>query len=1090
MLYPRTALLLALLLAVSATPLSLTTARAQNPPPPPKPKQSPAVKAAPPKPEEKPDYSQEAVVIENLKLVWRFEPDGTGQRELSLRVKVQSDAGLAHFGQLVFPYTSANEKLDITFVRVKKPDGTVVTASASDVQDLSAPLAREAPIYTDLRQKHVTVPGLRPGDTLEYQARWDLHTAYAANHFWLEHDFVKGNLIVLNDELEVNVPAASKVKLKTAAGMDPNIKEVDGRRIYSWKKANLTRPDKDKDKGEEPEKKEEGEDPKPRDVQMTTFQSWDEVAKWYAALEKDRIVPDDKIRAKTEELMRGRKTDEEKIETLYQFVAKSFRYVSLSLGQGRYQPHAAADVMANQYGDCKDKHTLLAAMLNAAGLQAYPALMNSTRKIDPDVPSPGQFDHVITAIPFGKETLWADTTAEIAPFRLLSPQLRNKSALVVHTNAPASLATTPAEPPFRFSEQVVTEGEVNEFGKLSGKSHLVLRGDSEMRFRMLFRRTPQSDWKSLGYYLAMIGGLTGSEISDIAPSEPAETEKPFELKYSLTSNDYLDWSSRKAKLALPLPSFGLSSPDANRKSAKPIELGAPTEMTYRVKLTLPAKYTMRMPVPVTIKRDYAEYSSSYKLEGQTVIAERRLVVQQREIPAERLQDYRAFVAAARADEAQTLAVESTVAGKPAIPETAKVEELVAAAETAAQNENFLLVEELLKRVLEKEPKNKDVRRRLGWAMFASRKFDDAIKVLREQAEINPYDDYVYNLMGQIYWQQQKYADAETSFRKQIEISPLDQYAHSNLGHMLVQWRKYKEAVPELEKAISLDADEEMLYVSLGRAYLNLNENAKALEAFDKAVKLKPGPLVWNDVSYILSLSKVQLDRAQQYAESAVTAVATELRNIELDRLDLADLGKVASIAAYWDTLGWVHFQKGDLEVAERYIAASWWLGRHSEVGYHLGQIYEKQGKTADAIKMYALAANAERLVPEATESLERMGGKAQMEKLMRDGLNELNALQRLKFSSSLKDLKKSAEAQFYVVLTPGAARKAQVMEVKFISGDEKLREIGPALKAANFPLVFPDDASTRIIRRGTVYCEAAGQCQFFMLLPEFITSVD
>jgi len=115
--------------------------------------------------------------------------------------------------------------------------------------------------------------------------------------------------------------------------------------------------------------------------------------------ERDRIVPDEKVRAKAQALVQGLNTDKEKAEALYQFVAKNFRYVSLSLGQGRYQPHAAADVFANQYGDCKDKHALLSSMLIAAGLRAYPALMNSSRKIDADVPSPAQFDHVISAIP-------------------------------------------------------------------------------------------------------------------------------------------------------------------------------------------------------------------------------------------------------------------------------------------------------------------------------------------------------------------------------------------------------------------------------------------------------------------------------------------------------------------------------------------------------------------------------------------------------------------------------------------------------------------------------------------------------------------
>ena len=322
---------------------------------------------------------------------------------------------------------------------------------------------------------------------------------------------------------------------------------------------------------------------------MTTFQSWDQVGQWYADLEKDRIIPDDKIRAKTDELVRGRTSDTEKIEALYQYVAKNFRYVSLSLGQGRYQPHAAADVYANQYGDCKDKHTLLSSMLIAAGLRAYPALMNSSRKIDPDMPSPGQFDHVITAVPLAGQTLWMDTTAEVAPFRLLSPQLRDKKALLVPANGPARLETTPAEPPFLSTEVLDIEGRVDELGKLSGHTRMVVRGDAELLFRMIFRNTPKSDWKKLSYYLSIISGDRGQEVTEIKPSEPADFANPFEVSYDFTSDDFLDWSSKKLKVSLPLPSLHLAQFDADKQdSSKPIQLGPPIDVTYRIKISLPS----------------------------------------------------------------------------------------------------------------------------------------------------------------------------------------------------------------------------------------------------------------------------------------------------------------------------------------------------------------------------------------------------------------------------------------------------------------------------------------------------------------------
>jgi hypothetical protein len=59
------------------------------------------------------------------------------------------------------------------------------------------------------------------------------------------------------------------------------------------------------------------------------------------------------------------------------------------------------------------------------------ALVNSSWKLDADVPSPGQFDHVIGYLPQGKKVVWLDTMPEVAPFGYLVPRLRDKEALVM-----------------------------------------------------------------------------------------------------------------------------------------------------------------------------------------------------------------------------------------------------------------------------------------------------------------------------------------------------------------------------------------------------------------------------------------------------------------------------------------------------------------------------------------------------------------------------------------------------------------------------------------------------------------------------------
>lgn len=1032
------------------------------------------------------DYSQEALVIESMKLTYRFEKDGTGARELRFRARVQSDAAIQQFGQLILPYSSANEKLEIGFIRVKKPDGSVITSTEGDVQDLSAPIARQAPVYTDLRQKHVTVRGLRPGDTLEYHIIWKVVTPLAANHFWLEHEFFEpGTLIVLDEQLEVNIPRDSKVKLKTGKDKNPTITDENDRKVYSWKYASLKRIEKDEEKET---KKVDDDEPKFADVQMTTFQNWNEVGEWYQQLQSDRVNPDETIRAKAAELTRGRNTDQEKIQALYEFVAKNFRYVSLSLGQGRYQPHAASEVMANQYGDCKDKHTLLSSMLLAAGLRGYPALMNSRRKIDPEVPSPGQFDHVITAVPSGNETYWMDTTSEIAPFRLLAPPLRDSKALVVSTSS--ELKTTPPEPPFVSSEVVDITGEINELGKLNGHTRMVLRGDSEMQLRMMFRQTPKSEWKRLGYYLGAIIELRGAEVTEIKTSDPASLENPFEIDFDFADDTFLNWSSKKEKVSLPLPTVNLIKVNPDKQDgSKPFPVGPQINISYRLKLTIPAKYQTRIPLPLKVSRDYAEYNATYKLEGNTLTAERKFRLNRHELPAERTQDYLAFLAATNSDGAQSMSLETDVAGTPSIPTSVKVEDLLSAAKAAAEHQNYSAAEELLKRVLEKEPKHKDVRRQLAWALFAQQKYDESIATLNEQTKSNPFDNYSYSLLGRVYWAKEQYPEAETAFRKQLEITPLDGDAHANLGQLLVQWRKFKEAIPELEQAISLDPDEESLYVSVGHAYLSVGESAKGIQALEKAVKLSPGPAIWNDVAYNLALSKVQLDKAQQYAESAVTTIATELRNAELEELTRDDLRNVSALAAYWDTLGWVYYQKGELELAEKYIRASWSLTQHSEVGSHLAEILEKAGKKDEALKLYAVAMVSLRVVPEAAEGVTRLAGAASVEKLKMQATKDATSLRTVKFDSGRK--LKASEAQFTVLLVPGPTRNARVAAIKFIKGDEKLIPVGEGLKTARFDLTFPDGTSTKVIRRGTLFCDAAtGECSFIMIAPELVSDVN
>src|SRR5271155_5278557 len=580
------------------------------------------------------DYSQEPFVIEQYFTTARFENDGTSDRTLAVRVRVQSDAGVQQLGELIFGYNSANEVMDVRFVRVKKKDGSIATASADAIKDMTASVARDAPEYTDYKEKHVTVPSLHAGDTLEYEISTRTVTPLAPGNFWFDYAFVK-DAITLDERLDVNLPAGRVHKFTTAPPLQEVTDFAGDREIHHWQRANLTRPSE----SEQAKKKSQPPAQPHADVQFTTFTTWAQVAEWYANLEKGRTDPTPEISAKTQELIQGRATELDKIAALYDYVAKNIRYVSLSFGLGRYQPHSAADVFKNQYGDCKDKHTLLAAMLQSANIPSDAVLIPFARKIDLDVPSPSQFDHLITAVPIGDELIWMDSTAEVAPFRLLSPPLRAKSALLVQPDGAGRIVETPADPPFLSTQHVEIEARVNDLGKLTATLRYFLRGDNEYALRVAFRRTPETQWKELGQTIAALDGIQG-EITNVNPSDPSDTEKPFELDLGFAQANYLDWSSKTSKVGGPRLAIAL--PEASEDSSDPIHLGSPLDITMDLKMTLPENFSARPPVAVSVERDYAEFKSSYHFENHTLTAQRSLNFKMRALPPSRLSDYLAF----------------------------------------------------------------------------------------------------------------------------------------------------------------------------------------------------------------------------------------------------------------------------------------------------------------------------------------------------------------------------------------------------------------------------------------------------------------
>lgn len=996
-----------------------------------------------------PDYSQQAFVVEHFRHSQRFENDGTGREEQEAVIKITSESGVQALGQLKVGYSAYSDKLDIDYVRVRKPDGTVITAQESAIQDLTLP---DAPVYTDYHQKHISVPSLRPGDTLEFRYVRTIVHPLIPGQFWASYNFTEHG-IVLDEQVEINVPKDRQINLKTKPGYEAKISEQGDRRVYRWTHSQTKDTDSPLKRRGRPEAEETPA------IQLTTFQSWEQLGDWYRTLEKDRREPNAEVKAKADSLVQGKPDDMAKVKALYDYVSRNFRYVSLSLGLSAYQPHPAADVMNLGYGDCKDKNTLLAALLQAEGFQSTSVLINAVRKIDPDVPSPAQFDHVITRVPVDGQEIWLDSTSGVAPFRMLSFSLRDKEALAVPPEGKPGLVRTPASLPFPAFDRSKVDGFLNDTGKLTAHFSSSVRGDGEMAVRYALRQIPSNRWKDVFQGSLQNSPLRGADVTNLHISDPSDTDNPLQIDYDLAVTGYFNWSATEASLPLPLNIFRMPPPDDSEKN-EPFRLGPPQEVDEEASISIPIKYVIKLPIGVDVKRDYAEYRSSYKVLNNELVASRSLKTTVPEVPYERQADYAAFVRVVNSDQAQQVRVDNQSPGVAdnggGAPED-WFDSGVQALNTRNYDEALLLFE----RVQQADPNRKDLWKYLGRSYMATNQIQKAAEAFQKQIAANPYDGSAYGELGQAYAQQQRYDDAIAQFKKQIEINPLDPAAHASLGLLYINLKRFGDAVAELEKAVSIQPNNPLLLSSLGQAYLGDGQTQKGMSSFDKAITIAPTPLVWNNVAYSLAEQNTELKRADGYADTAINALETQLRDVSLSNLRLADLGNTQTLFNVWDTKGWVLFKNGDPDKAEAYILPAWQATESGAVAEHLGDIAEKRGNRDQEVHYYVLAVAAENASFTARDKLKNLGVSggaldSMIAKARKDQGNE--RIEKL-------DMVQTGTADFFLLVSPG-----KVEQVKFVRGEESLRTFTDSLKNVSVPMKFPPSSQVHVVRRVRLTC--------------------
>lgn len=403
-------------------------------------------------------------------------------------------------------------------------------------------------------------------------------------------------------------------------------------------------------------------------AQAKSHSSWSEVGQWYAQLANSRRQISPAIQQKVAELTAGAGSTLEKIQRLAAFTQREIRYVAIEIGVGGYQPHAAPDIFQNRYGDCKDKVTLLSAMLREIGIESYYVLLHADRgAVARDFPSMMNFNHVILAIRIPGEMpterlfaltshpqlgklLFFDPTASITPLGSL-PSSEQASYGLLITERSGELLQLPLQPPATNRLMRMAKFSLSSTGGLSGEVQEVRWGSPATYRRGQLLGAPGADRaKILEDFIGSF--LSGFRLTHARVENLERYDESLILNYRFVSESYAQ--SAGDLLLLRLRVLGEKSSDlleGSKARKYPVEFLDATLQTDVFEFVLPSGYRVdELPSPVHVTSSFGEYRSKVEIEGNVLRYTRTYQINDVLVPLEHMDELKKFYRQIAADE--------------------------------------------------------------------------------------------------------------------------------------------------------------------------------------------------------------------------------------------------------------------------------------------------------------------------------------------------------------------------------------------------------------------------------------------------------
>lgn len=583
-------------------------------------------------------YTEDAVTLVDNTLV-RVQPSGQSTRFEQLAVKVYSQRGVDAFRTLsVATYSPGTQQVRVIRARITRPDGTVVDTFGDSDRSVNEPWAG---MFYDVRARVLSFPTLAPGDLLEVQSQVDdVGAENLLSDYFGDFVAVEGGTPKLRWQYAVEMPRGRPLYFNErtlAVGVRVTHEPLpDGRTVHHFSLARVPR------LASEPAMP--GWSEVASTLSVSTYRTWEEVGRYYWQLIRDQLRPEGTIRAAVAEALQGvDRTDQRAmVGALYGYVVSRTRYVALEFGIHGYQPYPADRVLARRFGDCKDKASLLHAMLEVAGVDSRIVLlrMRSLGAVPSEPASLAVFNHAILYVP--SLNWYLDGTAEFHGATELPAADRQASILVVEPNGQSRFTTTPAAAVDGNVTDVRLELALRPAGTAEVKAETRIRGTGAPAYRRSYQ-TPATRRTNLER--AWSKAFPGLSVGEITADGLSQLDRDVTLDFQMHVPRYAEVSPAGLRF-LPVPGNHnyLQGLAPLTERSRDLVLDGPSVNRFHTLYQLPRGYVVdELPRALTTDSPFGHAQLGCRAEGEELECTGEVALTTARVSAKDYAAFRAFL---------------------------------------------------------------------------------------------------------------------------------------------------------------------------------------------------------------------------------------------------------------------------------------------------------------------------------------------------------------------------------------------------------------------------------------------------------------